>query len=167
MSTDNPFESSAIPPGKGYYGGDPAAAAAKVSGPAITLIVVGVLNALLALFITAQGVMIMLMPADQLRQQMEAQNPQLQQEQLPFDPAVIASSMGVGYIVVSILALILSVVIILGAVKMKNLQSWGFAAAAAVLAMIPCLSPCCIIGLPVGIWALMVLNDPDVKTSFT
>jgi hypothetical protein len=32
--------------------------------------------------------------------------------------------------------------------------------------MIPCLSPCCCLGLPIGIWALVVLLDNNVKASF-
>jgi hypothetical protein len=35
-----------------------------------------------------------------------------------------------------------------------------------VVAMVPCLSPCCILGLPLGIWALIVLMKPEVKSSF-
>ena len=32
--------------------------------------------------------------------------------------------------------------------------------------MVPCISPCCLVGLPIGIWALVVLNKPEVKGSF-
>jgi hypothetical protein len=31
---------------------------------------------------------------------------------------------------------------------------------------VPCISPCCLVGLPIGIWALVVLNKPEVKSSF-
>jgi hypothetical protein len=50
---------------------------------------------------------------------------------------------------------------------MQSLRSYGFAFAAAILAMIPCLTPCCVLGLPFGIWALVVLNKPEVKSQFT
>jgi uncharacterized BrkB/YihY/UPF0761 family membrane protein len=56
--------------------------------------------------------------------------------------------------------------IIYAALKMKNLSQWGLAMAASILAMIPCISPCCIIGLPIGIWCLVVLTKPEVKTAF-
>ncbi len=60
-----------------------------------------------------------------------------------------------------------TVVIALGALRMKNLQSYGLAVTASILAMIPCTSGCCcIIGLPVGIWALIVLMDKDVRAAF-
>jgi len=62
---------------------------------------------------------------------------------------------------------VIGVVILLGALKMKNLQSYGFAMTAAILAMIPCLSPCCLLGFPMGIWAIAVLVDPQVKAAFT
>jgi predicted PurR-regulated permease PerM len=124
------------------------------------------LNILSSLYGIAQGVMVMLMPAEQMQAQMEAQNPDFQQQQMPIDLAQMMQGIGVGYVVLFILALILSVVTILGGMKMKNLQSRGLAMTGAVLAMIPCISPCCLIGLPVGIWALVVLNDPDVKAGF-
>jgi hypothetical protein len=60
----------------------------------------------------------------------------------------------------------MSVVVFMGASKMKNLQSYGFAMAATVIAMIPCIGPCCILGLPIGIWALVILLKPEVKGAF-
>ena len=41
-----------------------------------------------------------------------------------------------------------------------------FALVSAVLALLPCLSPCCVLGLPFGIWALVTLNKPEVKEAF-
>lgn len=50
---------------------------------------------------------------------------------------------------------------------MKQLQKWTLAVTASILAMIPCLGPCCLIGIPIGIWALVVLFKPEVKSAFT
>ena len=36
---------------------------------------------------------------------------------------------------------------------MRNLKNYGQARAAAVVAMIPLLGPCCLLGIPFGIWA--------------
>jgi hypothetical protein len=36
-----------------------------------------------------------------------------------------------------------------------------------IVAMVPCLGPCCIVGIPIGIWALVVLMKPEVKAAFT
>ena len=68
--------------------------------------------------------------------------------------------------VISVIGLVMAVVVFMGASKMKNAESYGFAMAAAILAMIPCVSPCCLLGLPLGIWALIVLLKPEVKSAF-
>ncbi|MGA7700516.1 MAG: hypothetical protein WCB27_12965 [Thermoguttaceae bacterium] len=61
---------------------------------------------------------------------------------------------------------IVAIVMLVGATKMKKLESYSFAMAAAIIAMIPCISPCCLLGLPFGIWALVVLGDGSVKAAF-
>jgi hypothetical protein len=66
----------------------------------------------------------------------------------------------------NVIGLVMSVVVFLGASKMKNGNSYGFAMAATIIAMVPCVSPCCILGLPLGIWALIVLIKPEVKSAF-
>lgn len=73
---------------------------------------------------------------------------------------------GVG-IVFNIVAILMGIIVLLGALKMMKLQSYGFAMAASIIAMVPCVSPCCILGLPFGIWALVVLMDAQVKAAFT
>jgi hypothetical protein len=65
-----------------------------------------------------------------------------------------------------IFALVVSAVIIYGALQMKNLKSYGLAMTSSVLGMIPC-SPCCLVGLPIGIWSLIVLMKPEVKSAFS
>lgn len=64
------------------------------------------------------------------------------------------------------IAVTFGVIIILGALKMKKLESHSWGTAASIIAMIPCISPCCLVGLPIGIWSLVVLSDPDVKAAF-
>lgn len=56
--------------------------------------------------------------------------------------------------------------IIYASLKMKELTQWGLCVAASIIAMIPCISPCCIVGLPIGIWCLVVLTKPEVRASF-
>ncbi|MDP8924982.1 MAG: hypothetical protein M3O34_19215 [Chloroflexota bacterium] len=48
---------------------------------------------------------------------------------------------------------------------MRALRSWGVAMAGAILAIVPC-GPCCLLGLPFGIWAILVLIDDEVKQAF-
>ena len=78
-------------------------------------------------------------------------------------PVAVPPGIGVG---AGILGVVLSIVVILGAVKMKNLESYGFSMAAAIIAFIPCFSPCCLLGLPFGIWAIIVLSDANVRAAF-
>jgi hypothetical protein len=58
---------------------------------------------------------------------------------------------------------LLQIFVILGGVNFVRQKGRGMAMAACVLSLIPCLSSCCIFGMPFGIWGLMVLADPNVK----
>lgn len=59
----------------------------------------------------------------------------------------------------------LAAIVLCGALKMRRLEAYGLAIAASILAMLPCHLgfP---VGLPVGIWALIVLSKPEVKAAF-
>jgi hypothetical protein len=56
-------------------------------------------------------------------------------------------------------------IVFLGGHKMKRLESRRLAVAAAILALVP-FGPAVLIGVPVGIWALVVLTEPDVEAAF-
>lgn len=59
---------------------------------------------------------------------------------------------------------------IAGGVQMLRLRTRWLAVAAAIVAMVPCLGTypgCCVVGLPAGVWALVVLMQPQIKASFT
>jgi hypothetical protein len=70
-------------------------------------------------------------------------------------------------LVAGIFSIGIGVVILFGALKMKRLESHNWAMASSILALVPCLSPCCLVGLPIGIWALVVLSDTNVKHAFS
>jgi hypothetical protein len=55
--------------------------------------------------------------------------------------------------------------VLFGAIKLLRLRNYGVAMAASIVAMLPC-QCCCLFGLPFGIWALVVLNRPEVKSQF-
>ena len=78
-------------------------------------------------------------------------------------PSMLSGGIGA---VFNVIGLVMAVVVFMGASKMKNAESFGFSMAAAIIAMIPCVSPCCLLGLPLGIWALIVLLKPEVKSAF-
>lgn len=63
-------------------------------------------------------------------------------------------------------ALGLNILVILGGWRMTRLKNYGLCVAAAIVAVVPCLSPCCCLGIPPGIWALIVLSKPEVKAAF-
>jgi hypothetical protein len=64
------------------------------------------------------------------------------------------------------IALAIQGFILFGAIQMKKLSTYGVALAAAILSVIPCCSSCLILGIPFGVWALIVLMDQDVKSAF-
>lgn len=128
-----------------------AAAASKVKGPAIALIVItvlGILAQLLSLVMNLAGM-----------SQVPAGMPPEAERWFTM------MSGGLG-IVATLLSLAIGGLIIFGAMKMMNLQSYGLAMAASIVAMVPCLSPCCCLGIPVGIWAIVALNNAEVKAAF-
>jgi len=85
-----------------------------------------------------------------------------QQGQLPWSNMISGSwtfvSTGVG--------IVMSILIFVAALKMRRLENHSLAMAASVIAMLPCVSPCCLVGLPIGIWALVVLSKPEVRSAF-
>jgi hypothetical protein len=71
-----------------------------------------------------------------------------------------------GALIMPIFNLIACAIIIFGGICMVRAKGIGLARTGAILAVIPCLSPFCILGIPFGIWALIVLADANVKASF-
>jgi hypothetical protein len=61
---------------------------------------------------------------------------------------------------------ILNIVIIAGAVMMMKVKAKPMAFVSAIAAMINIGTCCCIIGLPAGIWSLVILLQPDVSKAF-
>jgi hypothetical protein len=63
--------------------------------------------------------------------------------------------------------LVCSIVAFYGALKMRSLESYSLAMTSAILSIIPCISSaCCILGLPFGIWALVVISNREVRDAF-
>lgn len=151
--SNNPYENPYQPTPGGNFGGGPVTgqAAELVGGPAIGLMVTAGIGFALQAIGLVMNVLGMGMGAAAGGNQAEG--------------AQMVMSGGIG-IMAGMLGMGIGVVILLGALKMKKLESYGFSMAAAILAMVPCLSPCCLIGLPIGIWAIVVLNKPEVKSAF-
>lgn len=58
--------------------------------------------------------------------------------------------------------------IVFGGIQMLKQRSYGLAMAASILTMLPCITclGCCGVGQGIGIWALVILMNEDVKRSF-
>ena len=68
--------------------------------------------------------------------------------------------------VIQSIFLLLNIVILIGAIQMVRFKMWGYALTVSILAMINIDSCCCVLGLPVGIWSVVVLSQPEVKKAF-
>jgi hypothetical protein len=135
------------------------AALQLVKGPAIGLKVTAILNSVLALWSLVKLTLFRTDLSQLYSGIPQFNDPQVQQ--------LLHLAHGPLGIINSLFALAMSILVLIGAAKMQSLRSFEFAFAAAILAMIPCLTPCCVLGLPFGIWALVVLNKLEVKSQFT
>lgn len=73
---------------------------------------------------------------------------------------------GIGVLMgLSVIGLLISAFVAYAGLQMRQLRSWGVVVAGAILSMVP-RGPCCIVGLPFGIWAILVLIDEEVKRAF-
>jgi hypothetical protein len=67
-------------------------------------------------------------------------------------------------LLVPLSALVLSSVILVAGLKMKRLQAYGLAVVGSILAIL--ITPGNLVGLPIGIWALVVLSQRQVREAF-
>jgi hypothetical protein len=125
---------------------------AKLQWPAIGLIIVGALNVLSALVLILGRIVSLV----------KGQQPVITDE----DRRMGYMFAGVFFPIVSLLSLAAAPVIIFGGVQMLRARRYSLAVWAAILALIPLTSVCCIPGIPIGIWALLVLRHPEVKAAF-
>ena len=140
-------------------GGSPAQAREAVSLPAILLMVTAALTFLYGLFgLVSPG---SAQQMEQLQQMMNDPNMAPMRGFFEF-----ATSSG-GRLAFSLPGLIINGLTFLGALKMRSLQSYGLAMTGAIAALVPCCGPCICIGIPLGIWALVVLRKPEVRAAFT
>ena len=155
-------------------GARPEVARRKVGTPAILLIIVGVFNILLALAMLGIGVQWTVKSVDQIRaeQQQAAElvhqfAPNLPQEEMQKQtPEQLKMQNMITYLASGAISLVSGLLTLFGGVRMRGLQSYGLAVLGSVLALLPCTSPCCILGQVAGIWGLVVLMSQDVKSAF-
>jgi predicted Zn finger-like uncharacterized protein len=68
--------------------------------------------------------------------------------------------------VIGLIFAVISAVVLVAAIQMLRLRTHGLALAGSILAMLNFGNCCCLLGLPVGIWALVVLLRPEVRAVF-
>jgi hypothetical protein len=126
----------------------------KVTGPAIGMLVVALGGFFFSLFFIVFGAMKMA-------------------GAIPPDPSPGAGPPAIGLSTDERFALVaiggmavMAVVTAIGAWKMKNVQSYGLSMAACIMSCIPCYNSCCLLGIPFGIWGIVVLLNPEVKDAF-
>jgi phage FluMu protein Com len=132
------------------------AAIQQVSGPAIALIVTAMLGFVTNLLIGGlYGMLLVMLVAAGDIPSIGALD----------DPAQLITDYGI-LVAVAVFGLVMDAFILVGATRMKRLDNYTFALTASILAVISRISPCCFVGVPFGIWAIMVLKDSSIKAAF-
>jgi hypothetical protein len=128
------------------------AALERVSMPAIFLMIVGGLGlgmAVLNIVVEVTG--------------MGGPNPFANPNQAN-DPAFKAGEQ-FGKVIGGVIQVLWAAIVFFGGLQMKNLKSRGFVFFSCIWAMLPC-NLCCVLGIPFGIWAMVVINDENVRRAF-
>lgn len=153
----------AVPVGGSAYpgmsgGGSEETARKKVGAPAVGLIIASVVGILAGVF----GLLTPLWIGWLIKmvENMQLENPGVAQLK------AMAAAGSVWNIFFGVLNIGVAIFVIVAAVKMRNLKGHGLVVTAAILSMLPYISGCCCVGLPFGIWALVVLLNAEVKSSF-
>lgn len=126
----------------------------KLKIPAIGLITSGFLNGTLGIIMLVSG----LVRFSGLQEK----------EQFPTEQAEL-----IGYLIstfgiygMALLSVIVAPIIVFGGIRMLNGQSRGLIIASSILSILPFTSCCFLLSAIFGIWALVVLQNSDVKTFF-
>jgi hypothetical protein len=127
----------------------------EVSGPATGLKVLGWLGVIPGFLLIALGVFIATVPANDAEFQQAEKT--TREETLLVAWVQIAQGM---------CGIITGLVMLIGSRKMTRLEGRGWAKVAAVLGMLPVVSGCCFLGIPIGIWTLRILSQPHVREYF-
>ena len=151
-SYENPYQSTNPTLTPDALGSDDSAAKALVKPPAMILMILSIISIVLSvgLLIFFAGQIDMAILEDFTRAN------RVEQEK-----AVNV----IGNVVGNMLAIPFQIFFIFGCKKMMKLESKSVVWTMLILAVIPCCTPCCV-GLPIGIWGIVVMNDPIVKLAF-
>jgi hypothetical protein len=157
---DDPYEPSV----------DSDAVRGRVLPPAIILIIVNVLNLLIGLGAAGNGAFVAAQGPEELRRKtldgLKMFAPEMRPAVENQDKMTTYYAAVIEYLGGGILWILLSILAIIGAIRMLSLKNYGLAMTSAVLTVIPCVTPCCLLGQIAGVWALIVLMNNDVRAAF-
>jgi hypothetical protein len=174
------YPPDANPPERAFpdpYGSSREAASGKAVPAGICLFIVGLVNLLLPGFLLVTAVNIARispekaaeMQAEQirlLRQMMPSIADEMEKKQAPPEESLRQAMMY--YFVWGAVTGLGCLLTMIGGWRMWSLRNYGLAVTGAIVAAIPCVScaGCCGIGEGIGIWALVVLLNTDVRAAF-
>jgi hypothetical protein len=124
----------------------------KVTVPAVALIVTGAMGLCGSIFSCIWSMVVEPPPID-------PNMPPLMQQFMQGSAGPMALAIQAVFIIVNL-------VVLAGAVQMLRFKAWNLAVTSTILAMINIGNCCCVIGLPIGIWGLVILMQNDVKLAF-
>ncbi len=153
--------------------------AADVRAPAIGLTVVGILDCLavvmcvllvpyLTMRHSAPAEVRNTSPVPRVSITSEASTNQITVTETPQPPPEVTWAVGPRLILVFFPLLLMSafpILMIVGAMRMQQLRSYGLAMTASVIAVLP-IHPWFILGLPFGVWAIVVLMRRETRDAF-
>jgi len=156
---DPPEPPRRYPPEEFQYH-DTSEAARKLNGPAIALMVVSLISALWCIYSIISA---FITPMEDQIAAMEAMG-------LPFDESMYTQmgsmSKFIGAFIWAFFMLV-DFFIFFAAIQMRAVKSYGMCMTAAIICIIPCCwSMCFFLNVPFGIWALVVLQNAEVKRAF-
>ena len=147
------------------------AARERVLLPGIFLLAISVLNVLWSFGLFGMGFVYSQVPPEAMEKELEKQQPgnmaQLKQMGWKVEDLLklyTYTGYGGGGVV-----LVTSLLGVIGAIRMLMLRSYGLALFTAIVTAVPCVSPMacpCLLGMGVGVWAMVVLLNPDVRSAF-
>jgi putative exporter of polyketide antibiotics len=161
QNPNNPYQPSVQP---GPMVTKPGGSSGKASAAGIALMIVGGLG---LLFILGSLIFNMVMGPNAQAEQMKQFEGNEQMKE------IIERMENAGPVmdtVFTIIGIVNSCLILVAGYMMRKMTNYKLALVGAICAAVPCLTPmdcCCLIEVGIGIWALVVLMQADVKAMFS
>jgi hypothetical protein len=133
----------------------------RIKAPAICLLITGVLGLMCNCVSTVH-----LLATDPQAMKQQIANLQLPPEWQKFAEQAAESSRSPITIAMRFGFLAVNVILIASAIAMMMGRMYWLAMVGSIMALINIGDCCCLLSLPFGIWSLVVLNNPEVKSAF-